>query len=374
MGQEQNKPDGSVIDSWIKSVKDFFSPRPAPAVRPPANAAPEVSSIVPVIPAIDGQFSFQDSGNIASGRRAYFGASGRESLLLDDPRLNTAYEQMMNEYHLMNDGHKLSPRERERALVESGVNAIEATYGRYNQGVSDALELQRDTLDKYAKGKISDKEADRALAASGRRDSAAEDHHFKLSEVPKGILVCRQRAAVLSYLMEKAGVPNYMATGVLSDDRSETLSTHAWVMSKQTGDIWESTASNGSMGYRKNIQNLPVSDILAGAPVITGGDYGYGNVYGTGFRNIPALRDALKGREHGKSEVCSTGTSETSPVDAYQRALLVAAEHKTHDGKLWGDHAVNINPLDITVSSRGFDCSPMPVTNALPLPDRTKNR
>lgn len=374
MPQEENNKDGGTLASWIKAVKDFFSSAPAPAAKPSTSMAPAVPSVVPVIPGIDGQSSFQDSENMVSTRRAYFSTNGRQSLLLDDPRLDTAYNSMMKEYHLMSDGHKLSPRDREQMLTASAVDAIEATYGSYNQGVAKALYSQRDIMDSYAKGKINDRDADKAITELQKNYSAAEDDHFKLSEVPKGALVCRQRAAVLSYLMGKAGVPNYMATGVASDGQPGTLSGHAWVLSKQTGDIWESTASSGSMSYRKNVQNLPVSDIIAGVPVITGGDYGVGRVYGTGFRNTPALRDALKQREQGKSEVCSTGIEETGPVDAYQQALLVAAEHKTHDGKLWGESTININPLDVTSPSHGFDCSPTPVTKALSIPGKSQNR
>lgn len=171
----------------------------------------------------------------------------------------------------------------EQAIVTALNDKIHEQYGDYNEAI--------------AKG------ADSATHPSMHDDIVRQNKNTpaSLAEFKKDELICRHFAPLASALLTEAGVPNFsvgcnfdefkVVGGKITHDvnpSGQDSNAHITVISRLTGNMIEPTAQSSKDGgkpYKRNVNGVPIEEIVAGKTVISSSGSNQFQVYSTGFFN-----------------------------------------------------------------------------------------
>jgi hypothetical protein len=225
-------------------------------------------------------------------------ANGRFNLK-DDPRLKVLEEKAIKygqDIQRLPAGSPIEKiREREKAIMDKIIKDIGATYGEYSRETQNQG-FNREEL----------------------RAGAAHDN-LQLKFMDKGSLVCRHYAPILSYLADKAGVPNHRVTlhtcSVRPDEDNPALiefveslipegGYHSSVLTDEGNAFVEGTTAGmdraREIAYNPVLNGVDINGILQGKAALIqmrekGRQWIYGGHNGDGSSDVGvAMREAVR--------------------------------------------------------------------------------
>ncbi len=216
-------------------------------------------------------------------------------LVLDmngDPRLDKLLARVQSEI----SAHHWNSKRNEKEICKKIVSLMHSDefYGPYDKGMAEID--KKVSQAKYEADLEEKKGIENGPASIKFAELTIQRHEYyaarggdKLANYATGHLVCREEAAITSYVMDKVGIKNYFC-----GTRGYTSASHAFIQSKaKPHNIIDAT--NPDMSFKENLNG---GLILNGDIVITRGEDNSIRSYGEGAIEKPGtdIKAAVKAR------------------------------------------------------------------------------
>lgn len=228
--------------------------------------------------------------------------------------------------------------QREQKITETLMKFINNGYGEYNEAIAKGADsLTHSTMHKDIERSNGDKPA-------------------RLTEFKENELICRHFAPIFSALAAEAGMATLHVGGLSNGfsvkdghivlDKSAANGSsnhHAFVVSRLTGNVIETTAHKDSVAYKIKVNDISVEDFIAGKTIIAARDEINFDTYGTGWFE----EKIQKGIFAERKEMILSSQFDALPSHDYSRLHLTHQEYQKQKKLLPGQ----INDYDLKLVS-----------------------